>query len=112
MMEVISTEYKRCDVVKASGRVDSNTAPQLEEALNKILEASRYKIVIDMTDVNFMSSKGWWVLIDTQKKCKRYKRGEVVLVKVRENIRESLDLVGMGNYFQMFDDLTAAVGSF
>lgn len=111
-MEVTTTEYKRCDVVKASGRVDSSTSPQLEAALNKILEESRYKIVVDMTDVNFMSSKGWWVLIDTQKKCKRYKRGEVVLVNVQANIRESLDLVGMGNYFQMFDDLTAAVGSF
>lgn len=111
-MEVTTTEYKRCDLVKVDGRVDSSTAPQVEEALNAILEAGRYKIVFDMTDVNFMSSKGWWVLIDTQKKCKRYKRGEVVLVNVQENIKESLDLVGMGNYFKMYDDLTAAVGSF
>ena len=111
-MDVTINEYKRCDVVKASGRVDSSTAPDLEQALNSILEAGRYKIIFDMTDVNFMSSKGWWVLIDTQKKCKRYNRGEIVLVNVQANIRESLELVGMGNYFTTYDDLTAAVGSF
>lgn len=111
-MEVTSTEYKRCDVVKAVGRIDSSTAPRLEEALNSIVEAGRYKIVFDMTDVNFMSSKGWWVLIDAQKKCKRYKRGEVVLVNVQDNIRESLELVGMGSYFKIYNDITAAVGSF
>jgi anti-sigma B factor antagonist len=110
-MEVTTTQFKRCDLVKAVGRVDSNTAPQLEDALNAILDAGRYKVVFDMTDVNFMSSKGWWVLIETQKKCKRYKRGEVILVNVREEIRSSLDLVGMGSYFKIFDDVTSAVGS-
>jgi anti-anti-sigma factor len=65
-----------------------------------------------MSDVTFMSSKGWWVLIDTQKTCKRYKRGELVLVNVRNEIRASLDLVGMGSYFKLFTDVTTAVGSF
>jgi anti-sigma B factor antagonist len=111
-MEVTTTQYKRCDVVKMSGRVDSNTAPKLAEALNVLTEAGRYKIVFDMTEVNFMSSKGWWVLIDTQKTCKRYKRGELVLANVDKEIRQSLDIVGMGSYFKIFDDLTTAVGSF
>ena len=111
-MEISATPYKRCDVVKADGRVDSSTAPQLEEALKAVTDAGRFKIVLDMSEINFMSSKGWWVLIDTQKTCKRYKRGELVLVNVRPEIRSSLDLVGMGSYFKIFDDITSAVGSF
>jgi len=111
-METSTTQYKRCDLVKASGRVDSSTAPQLEEALKSITDAGRFKIALDMGDVTFMSSKGWWVLIDTQKTCKRYKRGELVLVNVRNEIRSSLDLVGMGSYFKTFIDVTTAVGSF
>jgi anti-sigma B factor antagonist len=111
-MEISTTQYKRCDVVKAAGRVDSNTAPSLAEALNAITEAARFKIVFDMKDVNFVSSKGWWVLIDTQKKCKRYKRGELVLVNICKEIQDSLNLVGLGTYFKIFDDVTDAVGSF
>jgi anti-sigma B factor antagonist len=111
-MELSTTTYKRCDLVKASGRVDGSTAPKLEEELNKLTENGRYKIVFDMTDVNFMSSAGWWTLIRTQKICRRYKRGELVLACVDGKIRNSLDLVGMGSYFRIFDDVTAAVGNF
>lgn len=111
-MSVKITSHKRCDVVKMDGRIDSSNAPQLEEAMNSIMEGGRYKIVFDMADVNFMSSKGWWVMIETQKKCKRYNRGEVVLVNVKPNIKESLDLVGMDTYYKTFDNLIDAVGSF
>src|SRR3989304_4380906 len=111
-MEITTTQFKRCDVVDVNGRIDSYTAPQLEEELKGITDGGRYKIVLDMNDVDFMSSKGWWVLIETQKTCKRYNRGELVLVCMQDRIRESLNLVGMGNYFKMFDDVTTAVGSF
>ncbi len=111
-MEIMITPYKRCDVVKPVGRIDSATAPQLEEALDKIMDDGRYKIVLDMSEVNFVSSKGLWVLIGAQKKCKRYRRGEVVLVKLKDEIKSSLDLVGMGSYFAMYEDVTNAVGSF
>lgn len=111
-MEFTTTQYKRCDVVKAKGRIDGSNAPQLEEILKGITDAGRYKIVFDMTDVNFMASAGWWVLIRTQKNCKRYKRGELVLACVDERIRSSLNIVGMNEYFKIYDDITAAVGSF
>ena len=111
-MEITINRLKRCDVIKTNGRIDSFTAPQLEESMNSITNDGRYKIVFDMSDVDFMSSKGWWVLIETQKACKRYNRGELVLSGVKERIRDSLDLVGMGSYFKVFDDITNAVGSF
>jgi anti-sigma B factor antagonist len=111
-MEITTTEYKRCEVVRANGRIDSYTAPELEEVLNKLTATGKYKIVLDMSEVDFMSSKGWWVLIETQKKCRRYNRGELVLANVKDRIRESLDLVGMGSYFKIYDDMTSAVGSF
>jgi anti-sigma B factor antagonist len=111
-MEISTTEYNRCDVVKTVGRIDSYTAPDLEEALSSLNSAGRYKIVLDMEEVDFMSSKGWWVLIQTQKNCKRYNRGELVLTGVQERIKDSLNLVGMGSYFQIFDDVVSAVGHF
>lgn len=111
-MEIEKTDYKRCTMVKPTGRVDGLTAPRLEEALNEVTDLGIYKIVLDMSDVDFMSSAGWWVLIEAQKRCKRYNRGEVVLSNVKDRIRSSLDLVGMGSYFKIFDDVTAAVAQF
>jgi anti-sigma B factor antagonist len=111
-MEIAVTEYKRCDVVKAIGRIDSYTAPDLEESLSSLINDGHFKIVLDMEEVDFMSSKGWWVLIETQKNCKRYNRGELVLTGVQDRIRDSLDLVGMGSYFQIFDDVISGVAHF
>lgn len=109
-MDIQTTEYKRCTVVKTSGRIDGSNAHELAQALKTVTGKNMYNIVFDMTDVNFVASAGWWVLIDTQKTCKP--SGELILVKVDKGIRDSLNLVGMGSYFSIFEDLTTAVGSF
>ncbi len=109
-MEIQTTEYKRCTIVKTSGRIDGSNAPQLGEAFKALTEKGVFNLAFDMADITFMASAGWWVLIDTQKTCKP--RGELVLVNVDKGIRESLKLVGMGSYFTIYDDLTSAVGSF
>ena len=111
-MEISRTEYKRCNVVKSKGRIDSASAPQLQEEFNKLLEANNFRIVFNMDDVSFISSAGLRVLISTQKNCKRFNRGELVLTKVPENIKAALDLAGFTALFQIFDSEVAAVGSF
>jgi anti-sigma B factor antagonist len=111
-METTTTHYKHCDLVKVVGRVDSQTAPQLAEALDAITNAGRYRIVIDMSEIDFMSSAGLRVLINTQKNTKRFNRGEVVLASVPQRIYEALDLAGFIPLFPFFDDVTTAVGQF
>ena len=111
-MELTTEQFKHCDLVEAAGRIDSQTAPQLAEALNAITEAGRFKIVFDMSDVDFISSAGLRVLIDVQKTCKRWNRGQLVLAAVPERIYETLDLTGLVPLFKFFDDVLRAVGSF
>jgi anti-sigma B factor antagonist len=109
-MEIQTTAFKRCTVVKTSGRIDGSNAPQLSQALKALTSKGINNIVFDMSDVTFVASAGWWVLIDTQKSCKP--NGELVLVKIEKGIKDSLDLVGMGSYFHTYDDVTSAVGAF
>jgi anti-sigma B factor antagonist len=111
-MDFKITEYKRCVILHGSGRIDSYTAPEVEEALNKLVEKNQYNIIFNMADVNFVSSAGWWALIRVQKEVKKLNRGELVLVKLDDRIRGSMDLVGIAPFFNIFDDLTDAVGYF
>ena len=110
-MELNTTQYKRCDLVKAIGRVDSNTAPELEKSFNEIIDNGKSGIIFDMADVDFISSRGLWVLLETQKNCKK-NRGKLVLVNVSEDMQQSLDLAGIKHFIEMFDDTADAVGSF
>jgi anti-sigma B factor antagonist len=62
------THLKRYNLVSVSGRIDSYTAPKLAEGLAEINSARQFKIVIDLSKVDFLASAGMRVLIGVQKK--------------------------------------------
>ncbi len=110
-MEITSNQFKYCDLVKVAGRIDSSTAPQLGEVLSAVTDSGRFKIVLDMSKLNFISSAGLRVLINAQKTCKRYNRGEVILSEVPANIKAALELAGFTALFKIVDDTLTAVGN-
>jgi anti-sigma B factor antagonist len=111
-METTTQQLKHCDLIKVNGRVDSSTAPAFSKALEKSNETGHFKIAVDMSELEYMSSAGFRALLTAQRNCKRYNRGEVVLVAVPNRIREALELAGFTELFKTFDDSISAVGSF
>lgn len=111
-MEVTTKSLKHCDLVTVSGRIDSATAPQLAQALQALTENNRFKIVLDLAKVEYMSSAGLRTLLATQRQCRRYNRGELVLAAVPKAIKETLELAGFTDLFKMYEDVISAVGSF
>ncbi len=111
-MEISNSQFKHCDLITVVGRIDSATAPQFADVFNSIMNEGRYKIVLDLEKIDFISSAGLRVLINSQKTCKRYNRGEVVLANVPSNIFSALDLAGFTRLFKIFPDVLTAVGNF
>ncbi len=111
-MEIKMQRYKHCDLLAIKGKVDSYTATELSDAIEKINNDGRFKIVIDMAELEYMSSAGFRALLVGQRNCKRYNRGEIVLARVPKKIMEALELTGFTPLFKIFDDVTAAVGYF
>ena len=111
-MELTVQEFKHCDLITIKGRVDSATAPQMAQALEAANENGKYKLVIDMAGLEYMSSAGFRALLAAQRNCKKYNRGEVVLSNVPDRIREALELAGFTELFKTFDDNLKAVGHF
>lgn len=105
-------QYKRVDYVEVSGRVDSNNAGRLEETFNDITEAKRFRIVVDMQNLEYISSRGLRALIATLKETRRWNRGDLRLCNVPARIQEVLDLAGLTPLFRIFDNSVDAVGSF
>ena len=111
-MEITNKEFKHCQLVTVTGRVDSATAPQFSQALDGIIQAGTFKIVIDMSNLEYMSSAGFRALLSAQRECKRFSRGEVLLASVPVRIREALELAGFTELFKTFPEALEAVGSF
>ena len=111
-MEITTQEFKHCDMIKIKGRVDSATAPQMAQALESASKAGKYKLVVDMGELEYMSSAGFRALLAAQRESKKFNRGEVVLASVPDRIREALELAGFTELFKTFDDDLTAVGHF
>ena len=74
------------------GRLDTTTAPQLEEALNENMDGVE-TLVLDMKSLEYVSSAGLRVLLAAQKKMNAVK-GSMVLRNVCEDIKEVFDITG------------------
>ncbi len=111
-MDITFQQHKHCALLSVQGKVDSSTAPELAKALEKQNHDGQFKIVIDFTNLTYMSSAGFRTLLVGQRNSKRYNRGEIVLAAVPKNIMDALELTGFTPLFKIFNDVTAAVGSF
>ncbi len=105
-------QLKRCDLFTPHGRIDSSTAPQLEEALKSVMKEGRYKFVLNLSDVDFLSSAALRVLISTTKECRKFRRGDVYLAELPDKLKEVFDLAGLDELFRFFETEAEAVGSF
>ena len=77
--------------VKIAGRLDTTTAPELEAALKECYEGTA-KLVLDFTDLEYLSSAGLRVLLAAQKVMN--KQGEMIIKNVNETINEIFEVTG------------------
>lgn len=111
-MNISAVEYPNCDVISASGRVDSFTAPRLAEAFQNVIDKGRFKIIFDMETIDYISSAGLRVMIDVQKNCKSSNEGELKLVSVPKRVSETLELAGFMPLFRVYNNTDLAVADF
>jgi anti-sigma B factor antagonist len=109
---IISKQYKRVDLVEIDGRIDSNTAPQLEQVLLKIIKEGRFHIVVDLSETDFMSSAGLRALLSALKQVRRFNRGDVRLASLPDRVKKAFELAGLLEVFKVYPNSVDAVGSF
>jgi len=111
-MEITTKKFKHCDLLTIKGKVDSFTAPDLIKAIEALNNANRFKLILDLNQLEYMSSAGFRALLLGQRNCKRYNRGEIVLASVPKKIMDALELTGFTPLFKIFDEVLTAVGHF
>lgn len=72
-LHVSRTEHGSALVYEVSGEVDTLTAPELDQALGGIYGSAEpvSHVVLDLTDVPFLSSAGLSVLVEHHGRCAR-----------------------------------------
>ena len=74
-----------------SGRLDTQTAPELEKELDSILSGLK-ELTFDMTNLEYVSSAGLRVILKAQKIMNA--QGSMKLIGVNDSIMEVFDITG------------------
>jgi len=110
-LNITIEEMHRVNLLVVSGRVDSNTSPKLSEQLTSQIDSGAMNLLIDLAEVDYMSSAGLRELVSALKRVKK-DGGDLRLVSPSPRVKEVLDLAGLTTLFEIYDDRVKAVGSF
>lgn len=108
-MEIVVKELDHCDVISVIGYLERSGAEQLAQVLETSNKRGKYNLVIDLSQVEYIASAGFRILLIAQQNNRRNHHGELILAQVPDHVRQVLELTGFGGFFRIFDDLSSAI---
>jgi len=103
--------HDNISVIKVGGYIDTTTSSELEHALNTLLKAGTYNIIIDLGNVDYVSSAGWGIFISEIKGI-REKGGDLKLVRMIPEVYEVFELLEFHYILKAFDTIEEAIKDF
>jgi anti-sigma B factor antagonist len=90
-------------ILRLKGFLDAHTAPNFEQAIQELIEENRYKIIISMSDLNYISSAGLGVFMGFIEEI-RENEGDIKLCNMSDKVFKVFDLLGFPALYQIFKE--------
>ena len=110
-IEINLIDIQNVLVMDIDGRVDSITAITLGEHLLAAWEQDKHNIVLDLSDVDYITSAGLREIMSAVDRAKKG-GGDLRLATPSERVSEVLELTGFIHHLGVFDSRDEAVASF
>jgi anti-sigma B factor antagonist len=98
-------------VIKVGGYIDTTTSSELEHALDSLLKGGSFNIIIDLANVDYVSSAGWGIFISEIKRI-REKSGDLKLVSMIPEVYEVFELLEFHYILKAFNSIDEAIQDF
>lgn len=98
-------------IIKVGGYIDTTTSAELEHSLETLLKSNNNNIVIDLENVDYISSAGWGIFISELKGI-RDRGGDLKLVKMMPDVYEVFELLEFHYILKAFDSIDDAIADF
>jgi len=102
---------RKISEIRVDGVIDTITAGELEEVFESLLKRGRYRIVVDLAGVNYISSAGWGIFISNIRDV-RGNEGDIKLANMVTNVYEIYDLLEFDNVLMAYPSVEAARSDF
>jgi anti-sigma B factor antagonist len=103
-VSIIPMESKDSAVLKITGSINSTSTRVLETHFDLLIKNGQYRVVVDLTKTEFISSSGIGMFIGTLSTLRRH-GGDLVLMNVPELIAEILEILNLKKHFHTIGDL-------
>lgn len=110
-LTVTVTDKADIKVVHCKGYIDTTTSSQLENTMTDLLTAKKYKIVMDLSEVDYISSAGWGIFISEIKNIRKNK-GDLKLVSMKPEVMEIFELLDFTNILEYYKTTDEAAKKF
>ena len=98
-------------IISAKGFIDTTTAPELEKKLEEQLALNKYKIIVDLENIDYVSSAGWGVFVSEIREI-RENNGDLILVNMSPDVYDVYELMEFSSILKSFDSLDDAIAYF
>ncbi len=79
--------------IKLGGKLDTNTSPELDSKMSEL--EGMEEVIIDMKDLDYISSAGLRVLLSMQKVMN--KQGKMTIINVCDNVMDIFEVTGFSD---------------
>lgn len=100
-MDITTADREGKTVLSITGRIDTSTAPDLEQAINRQIDEQKRQILLDFSGVTYISSGGLRVLLATAKKLKN-PGDKFALCSLSPEVLKILKLAGFTSIFSIY----------
>jgi anti-sigma B factor antagonist len=109
-MQITEKIIEEVHIISISGRIDTITSKDLEAKLNEAIEKREEKIIINLENVDYISSVGLRVLLTALKRQKD-NQGSLPLASLQPFVQNVFKMTGLDRVFQIFPTEDAAFQS-
>jgi len=110
-MNITQRDEKGVTVFMLEGRVDTAGAEEMDQALQAAVAQGKYKMVLDLGQVSYISSAGLRTLADIVTR-NREAGGDLKLVALNPKVLRVLRIIGFDRFFSIHDTIEQALADF
>jgi anti-anti-sigma factor len=111
MVDIQSERRQESLIIALAGSLDALTAGQVQDSIKTQFEGGQQQLVLDLSQVDFMSSSGVRLLLELLK-TSRTMGGDLRLAAAQPGIERTLDVSGLLRVLKAYPSVEEAVNSF
>jgi anti-anti-sigma factor len=100
-MNILQQAQDGIVILNIVGRLDAVSSIDADREFGKVLDAGNDKLLIDLSQLEYISSAGLRVLLVVAKRIQQ-KGGKVVLCNLLPNVTEVFEISGFSSIFKIF----------